>query len=472
MEEEARACFRDEAVTSVVIVGPTGSGKTQIALSIISKSIAKGKRVYFINHRREILGQSVIALQDLPIGIVAAGFPENSNAPVQVCSLQTLINRHAKMLPPDLIVWDEVHHIGSKTWSQLYAAYPNAKHIGLTATPIRTDRIPLGKWFQRMVVGPTTGQLIEMGFLSPYRIFAPVRVDLSGIHTVAGDYNKHELTERMKTTSVCGDAVSHYLKHGKNERAIIFMWSIDSSIDMAKRFNEAGVPAAHIDGGTDKQTRDRAIQMFREGEIRCLTQVSICEEGFDLPLCQIGYFCRPTQSLTVWLQQLGRVLRPAPGKIATLVDMASNSYRLGLPDDPREWNLSDGDGARKKKKDDEEQKVRICPKCTETYPMSVRVCRCGYVLVQAREMEVDEDAELAEIDPVQLRRQRMADQSKADDFDKLVKLGRTRGYRFPESWAKHLLASREEKKLKRQVPLVVTERPELVTAGVDERWLF
>lgn len=466
--EQARE-IRRQGVTSFVVQSPTGSGKTVWVANLLMNCNQRGFCAWFLVHRRELIKQSIATLDEagLPAGVVAAGFPPNANLKTQVCSVQSLARRQFQLPKPDLIVFDECHHIASNTWAAIYASHPEAVKIGLTATPQRLDGTGLSKWFERMICGPSTAELIRLGWLAPYRLFAPGRPDMSTVATVAGDFNKKQVDDVMSHSTVIGDAVSHYKKYVDGRRAIVFMWSVAASIDMAQKFNDAGIPAAHIDGGTDERTRDRTIKLFREGAIRILTNVDIVSEGFDLPACDAGFFLRPTKSLTLWLQQIGRTLRPAPGKTAYLFDHAGNTRRLGLPDDEREWTL---EGLRKKaKKKDDKEKVRVCPECNETYPLHIRQCRCGYVFIVPRVMDHDEEAELAEINADEIRRQRAWDQSQADSLEKLVAFAVSKGYKHPHAWARHVLRARREKEEQRQQKHRAAAP---IPKDVAERWLF
>jgi superfamily II DNA or RNA helicase len=214
---------------------------------------------------------------------------------------------------------------------------------------------------------------------------------------------------------------------------------------MAASFNAVGVPSAHIDGTTPDAERDRVIRDFSNGVIKVLTNVDLVSEGFNVCGIQALFLCRPTQSLGLYLQQIGRGLRPSADKdVCMIFDHCSGSSRHGFPDDERIWDLR---GVKKRKKSESEQTLsRTCPNCFETHPLHVRICPCGYQLVMEREVEVDADAQLVEIDPAVARRQRLMEQGKADSLEKLIQLGKSKGYKYPDQWARFIFKAREEKK--------------------------
>src|SRR5580704_10004021 len=214
--DRARQAMRHGA-RRVLIQAPTGAGKTALVAQMLASAAQRGKRAWFCVHRRELVDQSVttfVEAADIHTGIVAAGYPATPGAPVHVCSVPSLSRRCHSLATPDLLVFDEAHHLASGTWSQLAEAYPSAHHIGLTATPQRLDGRGLGPYFDVLLQGPTTAELIAQGYLSPYRFYAPsAGPTLDGVHRVAGDYNRAELDTAMQESTVVGDAVSHYRAH-------------------------------------------------------------------------------------------------------------------------------------------------------------------------------------------------------------------------------------------------------------------
>lgn len=339
------------------------------------------------------------------------------------------------------------HHVGAKSWADVHAAFPDAIHIGLSATPERLDGVGLGQWFQTMVTGPTVRDLISQGFLAPYRLFAPSGVNLSGVHTRAGDFAQDEVAQIMDKPAITGDAVAHYQRLSSGRRAVAFCCSIQHSEHVVQAFRNAGIPAAHLDGETDNVVRDATIKKFERGEIMVLSNVGLFSEGFDLPAIETCILLRPTQSLGMYLQQCGRALRPCDGKTEALIlDHAGNSGRHGLPDDIREWSLQ-GRAKRKKKNQDDGPPVRTCAKCFAALNLAAKVCVfCGApVEIQAREVE-QRDGELEEVQRREERKQQIRAQARAETLDDLIAIGRSRGYRSPERWAAAIFHYRQQKR--------------------------
>lgn len=445
--DQARDLIRRGA-TRILLQSPTGSGKTALTANMLGTAASKGVASWFVVHRRELVKQSCRTFRDVGIqhGLVAAGFPMGLRNLVQVCSVQTLAGRHSKLRPPRMIVWDEAHHIAAGSWTKIFAAYPDAIHIGLSATPERLDGTGLGTYFEHMIEGPTVSWLIENKYLAPYRLFAPSLIDMSSVKTRMGDFVKAESEAAMDRPTVTGDAVREYLRRARGKRAVVFCVSIEHSRHVVAQFLAAGVRAEHVDGETDQFERDAALARFERGETQVLSNVELFGEGFDLPAIEVCILLRPTQSLGLYLQQVGRALRPCAGKSeAILLDHAGNAMRHGLPDDERLWTL-DGERRRSRKKDPDDIPIKTCPNCFRVLRAAVSVCECGHVFTpKGREIEVVE-GDLAEVDVEALRRQRMREQGAAQTLEELLEYAKRTGKK--PGWAYHVMRARQEKQSK------------------------
>ena len=441
-----RAAFRKHK--SVLAVAPTGAGKTALAINMIGSATSKGRRSFFICHRAEIIEQTAAAfrMEGIPFGYIAAGYSPTPSCPIQLCSIDTLKNRLDKIQPPDLLVWDECHHGVSKGWTMVKDYYSKAHHVGLTATPERLDGKGLGTHFTSIVEGPTVKWLIDNGYLCDYKLYAaPRSPDLSDIHSKMGDYDKTELSELMDKPQITGDAISHYGRLSQGKRAVVFAISIKHSEHIMEQFRYAGIPAEHIDGTMDRQTRRGIISRFRSGQTLVVVNVGIISEGFDLPDIESVILLRPTASLALYLQMVGRSLRPMPNKPhAIILDHAGNAMRHGLPDDERVWTL---EGKKRSKKDKNEVAIRQCPQCFAVHHIAPVCPECGFVYVRKSVEEIKTvDGELQEVDKEAMRRSRNREQSSARTIDELVALARRRGYRNIYAWSAYVWSARQAKK--------------------------
>ena len=449
MVQRARGLIR-AGRRRILFQAPTGSGKTVQATSIFESSSKRGNRCCFVVHRRELVRQASIAfdMADIHHGIISAQYPNrrDDKAPVQIASIQTLARRLDTIEPFDLMGWDECHHMAAKSWAKVYDRYSGAVHLGFSATPQRLDGAGLDPFFDDLLPGPSVSQLIDEGWLSPYRLFAPGGgLDTSGLHTRMGDYITGELEQLVDKPTITGDAVEHYQLHADGERAVVFCCSIKHSQHVCAAFNEAGIPAEHIDGNMPSEDRDAALQRFARGDTLVLTNVDIVGEGFDLPSLTAVLMLRPTKSLGRYLQACGRALRPAPGKTeAIILDHAGNCMQqgFGFPCDDREWLL---EGSKGKNQKDTGSPVRVCPKCFAALPAAARSCPyCAHKFKPVPRQIRQVHGTLEELDKTKMR-QRAADaQRKARTYEDLVALGRRRGYSSPERWAWHVFNGRQK----------------------------
>jgi len=437
----ARQAFR-ERKRAVLLQLPTGGGKTVSGSQMIGGSSRRGLVCWWLCHRRELIAQTSKTFASMGIlhGIVAGGRSSDPQKLVQIGSIQTVARRLDILTPPDLIIFDECHHLGASQWQAIFDAFPEAKIVGLTATPWRLDGKGLGQWFQAMVEGPTVAELIAEGSLSAYRLFAPSQIDTSAIKIQAGDFKKDDLASIMDKPSITGDAVQHYNKLCRGKRAVAFAVNVEHSQHIAAQFNANGIPAEHVDGSMDIAVRDGAIQRFIAGETLILSNCELFGEGFDVPAIEAVILLRPTKSLSLHLQQVGRALRPAPGKAEALIlDHAGNSLIHGLPDDEREWSLDDRE--KRRGSDKSEVAVKSCPECFHVFRPAPICPSCGHRIVAAvREIE-QRDGDLAEVDVAQIRAQQKQEVARARDRSDLEKIALERGYK--PGWVDAIIRARQ-----------------------------
>lgn len=434
-----------------VLVAPTGSGKTVVFSYMAASASQKGKRVIILVHREELMDQVSQTLAEFGVqhGFVAAGRDYDSRFTVHVASVFALARRLNRVIMPDLFIVDESHHaIAGSTWGKIMSAAPKSLRIGVTATPERLSGEGLADMFDTMVLGPSVADLIAEGSLSKYRLFAPPSMDLSNVHKRMGDFAKNELAAAVDKPTITGDAVKHYRKIADGKRAVAFCVSIAHAEHVAGQFQAAGYAAAKIDGKMKRSERREIIQKFRDDRIKIVTSCDLISEGFDLPAIEVAILLRPTQSKALYLQQVGRSLRPYPGKAESIIlDHAGNCQRHGLPDDEQQWSLL---GANKKNKNDDDPdfKVKVCPSCFAAQSPGDEVCSyCGYRFEYHPRSVQQVDEELIEIDPATIRREKAKEQGRAQSIEDLVELGRKRGYARPRLWAAHVFRARQARKI-------------------------
>jgi DNA repair protein RadD len=340
----------------VLLVAPTGSGKTVIAGALVADAVARNHRVLFLAHHRELIGQASRKVHAAGVdhGIIMPGFPMRLGEPVQVASIASLharaIRSNTIELPPaDLIVVDEAHHCRAQTYKRILEAYPNATIIGLTATPCRGDGRGLGKVFDVIVECPSVAELTAGNYLVPARIYASSQPDLTGVRVTHGDYAEGQLAERVDTPKLIGDVVSHWHRLSGRRRTVLFAAGVAHSLHLRDEFRRSGVLAEHIDGSTPIEEREGILRQLAAGTVELVTNAMVLTEGFDCPEIGCIVLARPTKSLGLYRQMVGRVLRPADGKTdALILDHAGAVFAHGFPDDPIEWTLAEDRRAENK----------------------------------------------------------------------------------------------------------------------------
>jgi DNA repair protein RadD len=363
-------------IRSVCYQLPTGGGKSRILRTIVDNHAASKKVIYIIAHRNTLVSQLSQEIDQAGIkhGIIQAGAPYIRYR-VQVCSMQTLVHRLDKMSEPELIIVDEFHHAKSASYLRILKTWPRANILGVTATPQRPDGKGLSDIVDKLILGPTVKQLMTEDYLCDYDYYAPAIVDMSGVKMVAGEFDNNQSMERVDKKTITGSAVEHYRKYADHKPAIACCVNIAHSEHVAEEFRQAGYKAMAVNSLIDTRAVAAALHGLKTGAIEVITQCEMLGEGVDVPAATCLIALRPTGSLVIFLQQIGRVLRKAPGKDkAIILDHVGNWTRFGLPDDERDWSLEG-----RSKKPQEHSEYKRCPECLRAIKSSARKCPfCGF----------------------------------------------------------------------------------------------
>lgn len=375
---------------------PTGAGKTQVAAELIRRLALP---TVFAAHRRELITQAAARFRDagIPCGIVMAGHKRTDEA-VQVGSVQSLSTR-AKP-PAELLIIDEAHRSRSEQYRGLLAAYPTASTVGLSATPFRLDGKGLGDIFSRLLTGPTSAALVRAGWLVPAKVYVPPGISTDGLKVRAGEFEQAALADRSGGAKLTGDLVEHFRRHGQGP-ALGFAVGVANSQAFAAAFREAGIAAEHLDGTSDEETRRAVRARLEAGETKIVWNADLMGEGSDYPFLRTVVMARPTASLGLFLQQLGRGTRPALDKPSfTVLDHAGNFGRHadrldfvwhdnGLSVDAVGVTL-EGAGRKPKEADPKTPGVRRCPACFAFNEAERDTCwSCGAALPRRQPAPVE-----------------------------------------------------------------------------------
>ncbi len=443
-----------------IAVMPCGSGKTVLFSSITDDFDGS---VALIVHRQELVAQISLTLamfgikHDIvaPRGVVsdivkrhvkkvgASFYSPRSNK--KVGGVDTLIRRKDHEFSKwcksvGLWIQDECHHVlQTNKWGKAAAMFTNARGLGVTATPERADGKGLGRWadgvFDRIVEGPDLRWMIDQGYLTDYRIFAPPSdVDFSGLKpTASGDYNSKALREREKNSHIFGDVVDHFNRIAPGKQGITFASNLKSAVEFARAFEEKGISARMVSGESKDRERFEADRMFRSGELRQMTNVDLFGEGYDLPVLDCVTMARKTESFALFVQQSTRALRPsyAPGMpldtreqrlaaiaqgpkpIAYIIDHVGNVERHAVCRDGvidlcyRDWTLDRRERRKQQQKPEDSIPTKTCtnPACVAVYEAILPACPfCGSKPQPAQRKEPEQvDGDLAELDPKSLK---------------------------------------------------------------------
>ena len=379
--KEIKSSFK-EGYKAPLLVLPTGAGKTIIFSELAKEFINSGKKVLILVHRRELLQQACnkLDLINVKYGIISAGFKKaglKNNQNLQVASVYTLYrNIHNELFEPDIIIFDEAHHVAAGTWVKIIEKYNQALKVGVTATPIRLDNKPLGKYFDHLIQGVQVQELVNNNYLCNHKVFAGnVQPNLSKLKFKRGDYKKQDLKKVMDQPFITGDAVEQYKKHLLGKPAIAFCVDIDHAKKVQSQFVSQGVKSEVLTGEMSISERDIVLNKLRNNEINVVVSVDIISEGTDLPCVTGAILLRPTNSEALYMQQVGRILRPEKGKTAIVLDHVGNTYRHDFIDIEKNWTLEEEDESIKPKG----KPIFItCKECNFIYKPQKTCPNCGH----------------------------------------------------------------------------------------------
>lgn len=327
-----------------IVCLPTGAGKTIVAKAIVYDWITRGKRVLFLAHRVELISQA-----RQKIG--------NSHG----LNLST-VQGFSGQGDVDLIIIDECHHMPAETYKAICAAHPKALVVGLTATPDRADRKGLRPYFDVMVCPTNVAQLTGQKYLAPMSVYVPeTQLMGEGLKVgKSGDFTSSSVKNSVKTDVHIDHAIDQYRRHANGLRGLIFCVDVEHSKRVARFYRQAGINAVSIDGKSPQLDRARVRADWEKGAIDVICNCELFTEGIDLPSVDFVQCLRPTQSIPLWFQMLGRGMRPGD-RAVVILDHTDNTIRLGLPTDVERYELTkDGkssiryrDGVKKRIRNDD-----------------------------------------------------------------------------------------------------------------------
>lgn len=416
----------------VVIVSPPGSGKSVIISEIARLTVKKGGIVLFTVHRQELINQIRNSFEQAGVDMTH----------VILLTVMKVAHRLSILPKPSLIIVDETHHSLAKTYRKIYDYYSDVPRLGFTGTLWRMNGQGFHDIYSDIVEGPSTEWLIEHHRLAPYRYFSVKLINDDKLKkSSTGDYTAKSMDDAVGKT-IFGDVVRTYQEKTPGQKAILYAHDVEHSKQIAKSFNDAGIPAAHADAKTPTAERLKIMDDFKSGKIKILCGIDLYGEGVNVPDCSVSILLRPTESLALYLQQSMRSMRYQQGKTATIIDHVANYTRFGLPDDDRDWSLND---RKKKHKADNSTPIRTCEFCFAVIPASANICPvCGRErIIEKSQSEIEEDNSVelerihgkldmkADYNSVRYARMKPAD---AENYEDLQGIAKARHYKNGWVW--------------------------------------
>lgn len=447
-QQDLKAAIYEEwqhGARNVLAVLSTGGGKSVIMSDIVLDGVRDNKQQVVIAHRNELVGQMSghiakrgiphrIIASDKTVGMITRQHRENygrsfvnPSARTAVIGVDTLISRYDQLkdwiAQTDTWKIDEGHHVlRENKWGKAVEMMPRAIGLGVTATAIRADGKGLGRSadgvYDSMRVGLDMRSLIGIGALSDYEIVCPasdLHIDESEL-SANGDWSNAKLRKAAKESRIVGDVVGAYAQYAYGRKAICFATDVETAGEIARKFTDAGIPAASLSALTNPAVREKYIAEFKSGKLWVLVNVDLFDEGFDVPACDVVIMARPTASLGKYRQMVGRALRWVAGKIALIIDHVSNVLRHGLPDKFIAWSLARRDKRAKQEKDPDDIELIVCKFCTKPHERFRLLCPyCG----KAPPLPVPRERSIAMVDGdlILLDRAKLEEMRKATEIE-------------------------------------------------------
>ena len=402
----------------VCAVLPCRSGKSYIMLEIVKSAYEKNNNVLILAHRQLLLKQHRELIT----------FPN-----CRIESVFTEVNHLGEHERPALIIIDEGHLSGAASYQKVCEFY-KSKIILFTATATRLDGKPL-TLAETIINGISADELIERGNISAYDLYAPkLNINLSNVTINNGDFNGTELSEVMLDKKIYGDIVKYYREFANGKQAIAYCAGVKHSQSIAELFNENGIPARHMDGGTNEKLRAEIMQDFKNGKFTILCNCNLISEGITVPEADACLLLRPTQSESLYIQQACRCLTPRPGKRAVIIDYVGNCYTHGMPTEKREYTLTETKKPRNASREPDII-VRQCKYCFRAYKGTSPICPyCGSDNGKTkREIEQDRKAELERIEKIERKKKKDELKEAGASLQSLIEYARAHGYKI--GWA-------------------------------------
>jgi DNA repair protein RadD len=454
----------------------TGTGKTLCMAEMTRLAVEKGKSVAILSPRRELVYQTSRTLESLGVehGIIMAGEPHMALSRVKVICVPTLharaVRREKIMFPSaDVVLVDEAHLSIAPTTLDVIQRFNGAVVCGFTATPARGDGRGLGTLYQEIIHAPRVAEMISLGWLVPVRYFTPPAFDVNGVPIVKGDYSQKQLGEKVDNKTLVGDVVTNWLRIGQGRKTIVFGVTQAHAKHIQEAFIAAGIRACYVDSETDTADRTQTLKRFQDGEFQILCNVGIVSYGYDAPTASCIVLARPTKSIVLYFQSVGRGLRPSEGKKDCIViDHGGVVENLGFIDEPVDWTL-DGNqniGRAHETKVKQASKGIKCQACDYRFLYATSCPNCGAPIPEKKGKPMKTvDADLVELTKTQKRLNRQWDEhQKRYFFGELRTYARQKGY--SDGWAAH------KYKTKLGVwPNAVKDAPQVEISAETHSWI-